>query len=169
VSDVVAVALISAGSSLLGASTGALTTYMVSLRSSETAIKTAKSQHEVELARIEAENERLRRQHDEEERRNRQATYHRAVTALQRIYGLEGDDEYNEEIWSEWRQCRSGIQIFGSPKAFNAIDRMQEVLTEKPADTEDLSAWDEEFRSAAYAFIEVVREDVRKDQDEAVA
>jgi hypothetical protein len=88
-SDVVAIAIVSAGSSLVGVGIGALTTYKVSLRNAETTIATANAGKEVELAKIKAENHRLQLQHDEEERRNKQATYHRALTALNRIYGLE--------------------------------------------------------------------------------
>lgn len=163
-SDVVAVALISSGSSILGAAVGAIAAYKVNLRNAETAEKTAEAQEAVEMAKIKAENTRLRQQHDEEERRSRQSTYHRTVAVLQRIYGISWSSEASDEVWEEWRYCRSGVQIFGSQEAFKAVDKIQEVVAKKPADLKDHSSWDEDFKKVAYEFIDVVREDVRIDQ-----
>lgn len=167
--DVIGVALISGGLGLLGGSVGALTTYKVNQRNTETTIATANSQKEIELAKIDAENRRLQLQHAEEERRNRQSAYHRTIAILQRIYGLDWASEESDAVWEEWRYCRSGVQIFGSPKAFDAVDRVQDVIQQKPEDDEDHSSWDEDFKTAAYALIEVVREDVRATNDEARA
>lgn len=157
--DVVAVALISAGSSLIGASVGALTTYKVSRRNTETTVATADAQKAVELAKIGAENERLRQQHGEEERRNRQATYHRTLTVLQRIYGLELDSADLSEVQAEWRECRSGVNIFGSRAVSTAIEEVQKVIIEFPGG-EDRVTWENELSTAMGKFVAEVRADI---------
>src|SRR4051794_10826965 len=79
-SDVVAVGLITAASTLIGSGIGAFTTYKVTKRNAETTVKTAEQQTDAELQKVKAKSERLRMQHRENERRNRQGTYHRMVT-----------------------------------------------------------------------------------------
>jgi len=102
----------------LAASVGALTTYKVNLRNTEATIATAQSQHEVELARIEAENERLLDTNREEERRNRQSTYHRYLNAVVGIYqlmGLEVSAKQVNETRQDYRYLHSGVVLFGPP------------------------------------------------------
>jgi hypothetical protein len=163
--DVVAVALISAGSSLLGAAVGAVTTYKISLRNSETTIAAAEAQKAVELAKIEAENSRLREQHQEEKRRNRQETYHQALTVIQRVWAIEIDSEDVDEVTQEWRRSRSGVQIFGSKEAFEALDEVQEVLVQFPGSGDSRKTWQEQLSQATYRFIEAVRKDVQEDSE----
>jgi hypothetical protein len=81
-SDVVAVALITGGASLVGAGIGAYTTFRISNRNAETTVQTAKQAAEVELEKIRAENERLRAQHQEGERQARKNLYTRLLAAL---------------------------------------------------------------------------------------
>lgn len=157
--EVVAVALISAGSSLLGATVGAVTTYRVSRRGSETAIATAGAQKEVELAKIEAENSRLREQHSEDERRNRQATYHRALTVLQRVYGLEPDSPDLDEVQAEWRYCRSGVKIFGAPTVTQTVEEVQLVVRRFPGE-DDREKWQQELSDGMNKFVAAVRADI---------
>jgi hypothetical protein len=159
-SDVVAVALITAGSGLLGV----LVTYKVSLRNAEATIATAESQNEVEIAKIEAENSRLRMQYDEDERRNRQATYHRTIAAMQRLHGIEEGSEEWSEVMKEWRFCRSGVQIFGSAEASALLDEVQRVLVRRPNDDGDIAQWQGEFAAAALPFIAAVRVDTGNDR-----
>lgn len=130
VNDIVAVALISAGSSLLGASVGALTTYKVSLRNSETTIETAKAQHEVELARIEAENERLREQHNEEERRNRQSTYHQLIDSLFELFQIMGyaaSDQEVEKACNRYRYLHAGVVLFAPASVRKGAFEVSEI------------------------------------------
>jgi hypothetical protein len=157
--DVVAVALVSSGASLLGAAVGALTTYKVSLRNAETSVATADAQKEVELAKIKAENERLHEQHGEEKRRNRQATYHRTLTVLQRIYGLQPDAAELSEVQAEWRECRSGVNIFGSRAVSAAIEEVQKVVIKFPGG-EDRPKWEDELAKATSKFVADVRADI---------
>lgn len=152
--------MISAGSSLVGATVGALATYRVSLRNSETAIVTAEAQRDVELSKVEAENARLREQYLEEERRNRQVTYHRILTVIQRLHGIREDSEELVDVMQEWRYCRSGVQIFGSKNASDALDDVHAVLGQKPPDDDDQTAWQTNLKAAAILFIEAVRSDI---------
>jgi hypothetical protein len=133
VSDVVAVALISAGSSLIGASVGALTTYKVSLRNTETTIATAEARKEVELAKVEAENERLRSTVREEERRNRQSTYHRFIDAFNRLFqnmGIPASEEEMIEIFAEYNHLLSGVLLFGPPSVRKGTYDLNDVYVE---------------------------------------
>lgn len=162
--DVIAVAIVSSASSLIGAAIGAVTTFKVSRRSAETAIATAEGQNEVELAKVGAENERLRDQFAEEERRNRQATYHRALTALQLIHGIDDRDERSEAVWKEWRESRAGVHIFGSEEAMSTIDEVQQVLKRRPPDDDDQTKWRLDLNGSIYEFIAALRIDVRKNR-----
>jgi len=158
--DIVAVSLITAGSSLLGATIGAVTTYKVSARNADSTVAAAKSQNRIELAKVEAENSRLQAQHAEEERRNRQSTYHRAVAALQRIYGLEANSDDLQQVAAEWRHCLAGVQIFGSEAASLAVESVQKVVVNFPADGTDRDKWQGELIAAMSQFIASVREDI---------
>ena len=132
-SDIVAVALISAGSSLLGASVGALTTYKVSLSNSKTTIETAKGQHEVERARIEAENERLREQHSEEERRNRQSTYHQLIDSLFELFQLMGyaaDGKEVDKACNRYRYLHAGVVLFAPASVRQGAFEVSEIYGE---------------------------------------
>lgn len=131
--DVVAVALVSAGSSLLGASVGALTTYKVNLRNMEATIATAKGQHEVELARIEAENQRLKESNREEERRNRQSTYHQHLSALHEIFtlmGFEAPMEMIDKARTDYRTLHAGIVLFAPPSVRDAAYEVGRIQNE---------------------------------------
>jgi hypothetical protein len=116
VSDVVAVGLITGLSGIAVAAISAVVTSKVSRRSAEAAISTANSNAEVELAKIEAENERLRRQHREDERRNRQDTYHRFLNVCHRIerYSRLAPSELEfENLLGELAFLHEGILLFG--------------------------------------------------------
>lgn len=161
--DVVAVGLITAGSSLVAAAIGAVATYKVSSRGADAAIATAESQNEIELARIEAENTRLVAQHAEDERRNRRDMYHRALSTLQSIYALTGpDDENFSQVTAEWRNWRAGINIFGSPPASEAIEEVQAVLLRFP-DEHGQEGWENDLGQAIQEFVSAVREDLSVD------
>lgn len=114
-SDVVAVALVSAGSSLLGAAIGALTTYKVNLRNTEATIATADRQHEVELAKVEAENERLHLDNSEQERRIRRSSYHEYLSAVHVVFQLMAQSMPEERILEACRSyshLHSGVTLF---------------------------------------------------------
>lgn len=131
--DIVAVALISAGSSILGASVGALTTYKISLRNAETTVATATSQHEVELAKIEAENQRLRQTNQEEERRNRQSNYHQHLVILHELYVLMGfaaSTERINDVRNDYRNLHAGVVLFAPSSVKAAAYELGRVYNE---------------------------------------
>jgi NAD(P)-dependent dehydrogenase (short-subunit alcohol dehydrogenase family) len=163
-SDVVAVSLITGAASLLGAGIGALTTYKVSVRNASATVATADSQNKVELERIAAENRRLHTELEAEERRHRQATYHRTITAMEQMYGAELKSDDVADLAAEWRQCRAGVRLFGSEAASSALDRVQELVHTWPG--EDMAQWQHEFMTAGDAFITAVREDIGGKSDE---
>jgi hypothetical protein len=159
-SDVVAVGLITAGSSLIAAAISGVITYTIAKHGKESAVATAESQNEVELAKIEAENTRLRAQYTEDERRNKQATYHKTVTVLQRLYGVEQSEELNRE----WLHCLAGVQIFGSKETSNALEDVRRELLDMPEEEDgDNTAWQERFAKAALGFNDAVRVDIGTD------
>jgi hypothetical protein len=166
-SDVVAVGLITAGSSLIAAAIGAVATYKVSSRNAAAAIATAESQNRVELARIEAENTRLTLQYEEDERRNRQATYHQTLSTLQSIYALDGthDDNFSK-VAADWRYCRAGINIFGSESTSVAIDEAHKVVEKFPDNRDEgdkNEAWESDLGRVTHNFISAVRMDLGVD------
>ena len=109
-SDVVAVGLITAGSSLVAASIGAVTTYFISKRNSETAIATAERQAEVELEKVEAENRRLREEYREGERLARKDLYTRLMAAFHDV------DELGQRrpTWQEVKDASNRIVLLHS-------------------------------------------------------
>lgn len=128
-------ALISAGSSLLGASAGALTTYKVSLSNAETTIATAEAQKEVELAKVEAENERLQNANREEERRNRQSAYHEFIDAFNRLFqnlGVPVSEQEVIKVFDEYNHLLSGVLLFGPPSVREGAYDLNEVYREIP-------------------------------------
>jgi hypothetical protein len=86
--DVVAVGLITGLSGVAGAAISAIATSRVSTRSADAAISTAQSSAEVELAKIEAENDRLREQAREHERQRRYEVYEKAMAAHIELFSL---------------------------------------------------------------------------------
>lgn len=116
--DVVAVALVSAGSSLIGASVGALTTYKISLRNAETTIAAANAHAEVELSKVAAENQRLQLSTQEKERRNRQATYHQFLDVSILIFQeLGAESSFSEFVktMNDYNHLLSGVLLFAPP------------------------------------------------------
>lgn len=109
-SDVVAVGLITAGSSLVAASIGAVTTYWVSKRNSETAIATAEQHADVEMKKVEAENRRLREERREGERLARKDLYTRLMAALHDIDELG----QRQPIWEEVKDASNRVVLLHS-------------------------------------------------------
>ncbi len=114
-SDVVAVALISAASSLLGAAVGATSTYLVGRRSAS------------------AESERLLIEQRENERRNRQATYYEMIDAYREVFQILGwgvSEEVQVERTENFNHQMAGILLFGPPQVRSGADALNEVFEE---------------------------------------
>jgi len=106
-SEVAIVAAVTGGTSVLTSAISALVTWKVSQNSSS-----------VELAKVGAENERLQRSNREEERRNRQATYHQFLdtcTLLYQLLGVRVGVERREEVCNPYNHLLTGVTLFGPP------------------------------------------------------
>jgi hypothetical protein len=117
-SETVAVALITAGSALFVGTVGSLTTYFVSRRQSQSAVATADRQAHVELAKMSAENERLREEIRDEARKSRQGTYAQFLTALNAFEEVEFvsnlPDKRVQELWEGYRSARTALELVSS-------------------------------------------------------
>jgi hypothetical protein len=81
--------------------------------------RVSKNSSSVELVKVAAENHRLRYDDREEERRNRQSTYHQfldVLTLLFQILGSETDTVRRREIGDRYNHLFSGVILFGPPK-----------------------------------------------------
>lgn len=106
-SEVAAVAAITGGASVLTSAVTAGVTWGVSKNSSS-----------IERAKLEAENHRLQRANREDERRNRQSTYHQFIDVLIllfQILGTETSLERRKEICSSYNHLFAGVILFSPP------------------------------------------------------
>lgn len=112
---------------------GNWTTYLVSKRASTTAIATVEKQAEVELAKVTGELEKLRREHREAERSNRQGTYHRTLAILDRLdmfatgYNPEREEAFMEAL-EGLNNMVGGIRLFGATRVRDALAPLAEEL-----------------------------------------
>jgi len=117
---------------------GFATTYLVQRKSSATAIETAAKQSEVAIAGLEAENERLRSEHLEGERRNRQDTYLKMLVALDRLdalaTGFAPGNEQLEEALGAFYSASGAIQIIGGDEVKAAMAEVWAVLEDAGAE-----------------------------------
>lgn len=136
---------------------GFATTYLVQRKSSATAIETAAKQSEVAIAGLEAENERLRAEHREGERRNRQDTYLKMLIALDRLdalaTGFAPGNEQLEEALGAFYSASGAIQIIGGEEVKAAMAKVWAVLEEAGA---ELKA-DEKVASFRQGFVPLRR------------
>src|SRR3982751_1519721 len=93
---------------------------------------------EVANRQTHAEIERLREQHAEDHRRNRQTTYHRFLATdahlrmfTNRLDKLDGD-EVNEfgAVLVAWRDHISGVRLFGTETVATAVDAYEDLMIE---------------------------------------
>lgn len=104
-SEVATVAAITGGATVLASSVAGLVSWAM-----------GKSSASVELARVAAENERLREANREEERRNRQSTYHQLIDVLTQLFqGLGAEQSYEEigAICNNYTHLFAGVLLFG--------------------------------------------------------
>ena len=105
-SDVAAVAAITGAAGVLNSIVTGCTTWTASRHVAR-----------VELAKVNAENRRLKEVNREEERRNRQTTYHQFIDVINLVYqrlGAEISEQEQEEVCGEYNHLLSGVLIFGS-------------------------------------------------------
>jgi hypothetical protein len=127
--DAVAVGVITGTVSALGY----LTTYLIQRKNAEN----VKAQSEVDLAKIEAENERLREANRESERQNRQGTYHRMLAVLDRFdtiaTGYAPSTDQLEDALREFFFLSGGIQLFGTAAVKAALEPVSELFEDAGA------------------------------------
>lgn len=92
--------------------------------------KVSKNSSSVELVKVAAENHRLRYGDREDERRNRQTTYHSffdALTSIYQILGVPIKKPNKQEMFASYNHLVAGVMLFGPPlvrekaKAVNAV------------------------------------------------
>jgi hypothetical protein len=118
-SEVAIVAAITGASSVLTSGITALVTWRVSQNSSS-----------VDLAKVNAELEQLQRGNREEERRNRQSTYHRFLDILIIVFQLLGkeiDHKEHGEAFDEYNHLLSGVLLFGPPSVGEGAHAVNKV------------------------------------------
>jgi hypothetical protein len=138
--------------------------------------QTISSHERVELAKVKAENERLRDQHHEVERQHRQGTYHRflaVIDAIDRIgtgMPVPTDDEFTATL-QEFNYLHGGIHLFGDDRVRDALGPLIDLLEKAGEGNVQYASSVERFRrgyiphrhaviSAQYAIIEAMRADV---------
>jgi hypothetical protein len=131
VSDVIWAAIVDVAGSLLTGAIASVTTYRISRHQSDVALATVREQTSVELAKLGAENARLRTQHQEEQRRDRQGIYVRLIGIIDQIdrQGSDwpvADDEF-DAAHEEFNAPYASLVLFG---AEGVVDAAGDVVTE---------------------------------------
>jgi hypothetical protein len=95
----------------------------------------ARGQQAVELGKVEAERDRLRYQHAEAERSNRQGTYHRLLAVLDRFdmyaTGWTPPEALSyEALLEEFNLLLSGVFLFGDERVTDALGPITQRLVE---------------------------------------
>jgi hypothetical protein len=132
-SDAVAVGLITAGTSVIVASLGAIVTYATNKRTAETAIATAERQSEAELRRIEGENARLREQLRDDHRRLRKDAYREFISAVLRLSSYARGiptDETLDDATNVYLAAHSNLLLVASPEVTNASSPLSDTFSE---------------------------------------
>jgi hypothetical protein len=120
--EVAAVAAITGGASVAASAITASITWMVSRNSAR-----------VELGKVEAEMERLREGHREEERRNRQSTYHEfldILTAIHQTLGVSTSQEEVDGSGLRYNHLLAGVLLFGSAEVRDSAYDVNTVFQE---------------------------------------
>jgi hypothetical protein len=95
--------------------------------------KVSRNSTSVELVKVAAENHRLRYGNQEDERRNRQSTYHQYLNALIKIFQLMGTGASKDEVArnrNEYMYLHAGVVLFAPPSVRNAAREVAEAYNE---------------------------------------
>ena len=140
-SDVVAVAAITAGSTVIGAGVGAWVSYKTAERNAEATVNNANRLAEVELEKVRAESKRQLDQYREEDRRNRQGTYHRLLATFDTLdwwaRNPRGLGKHFESIVVEIQFLAGGCFMFGDEDVAKALRPVMDVLADIESEPED--------------------------------
>ena len=129
-----------------------------------------------------AENRRLKEVNREEERRNRQTTYHQFIDVINLVYqrlGAEISEQEQEEVCGEYNHLLSGVLIFGPPavregtyelnvvyrKIWPALAEFREKYPDRPYEEiwrDATGVLEEDFLNRAALLIDLMHEDVTR-------
>lgn len=108
------------------------------------------------LAASKEETERLREQHREDERRNRQGTYHQLITLVNELMWV--DRTKLDDLLERWFFLSAGITLFGAPDVVEKTRSLSNVLA-KGAEGQN-EEWREEIRLVAREVVAAMRSDI---------
>jgi hypothetical protein len=108
------------------------------------------------LATSQEETERLREQHREEERRNRQGTYHQLITLVNELMWAERKNL--DDLLGRWFFLSAGITLFGAPEVVEKTRLLSNVLAKGSEGQND--QWREEIRLVAREVVAAMRIDI---------
>jgi hypothetical protein len=123
---------------LIGTSTGAVLSYRAG------------------VATAREETERLREQHREDERRNRQGTYHQMLALVNEL--LWADREKMPALLERWQFVSAGVALFGAPAVVEKIRPLSRVLAEGATSADE--EWREKAIGAAREVSAAMRDDI---------
>jgi hypothetical protein len=173
-SDVVDVALITGGFATASAGIGAFATYKVSARNATITVTTAEKHAEVELAKVEAENQRLRDQVREADRKSRADAYQEMLVAHTKLFSLSQrtpTKEETDQIIERVNAANAGVQLSTRNEGvIDALNSYAEIAGTTIAEGGNTENWTsavvshaQALRSAAANLADVMREDVALD------
>lgn len=174
-SDIIWAAIVAVAGSAISGSIAGFIAYKVAERQANVTESTVELNARIELEKVQAENERLRNQHREAERQNRQGTYHRFLSVLDRIdmmaTGFPGTDEQFEATVAEYNFLHGGIHLFGDERVREALGPVVEGIARAAGSASDAGSVVERFNrgykplrvpiiQAEFELIEAMRADI---------
>ncbi len=108
------------------------------------------------LATSQEETERLREQHREEERRNRQGTYHQLVALVNEL--VWADQQQLSPLLDRWFFLSAGVSLFGAPTVVEKTRLLSGVLAEGENGQND--EWRTKTLLAAREVVAAMRADI---------
>jgi hypothetical protein len=108
------------------------------------------------IATAKEETERLREQHREEERRNRQGTYHQLVALVNEL--MWADRKTIRSLLGRWYFINAGVALFGAPTVVEKARPLSKVLAQGAENPND--EWRQRTVAAAREVVAAMREDI---------
>lgn len=108
------------------------------------------------LASSREETERLREQHREDERRNRQGTYHQLIALVNEM--VWADQSTINPLLDRWFFLSAGISLFAAPAVVEKTRLLSNVLAD--GSEEQNEKWRERVLGAGREVVAAMREDI---------
>ena len=112
------------------------------------------------LATAREETKRLREQHREEERRNRQGTYHRMLALVNEL--IWADPKRMPELLERWQFISAGVALFGAPPVVAKVRPLSRILAEGATSADE--DWRRKTIAAAREVAAAMRDDIGAEQ-----